>query len=158
MVYKNDNLGVREDKIENNSYNRGESPNEDFGQTMKVHDSVISLYNDQLGENIIENRITKRLENEIYEIFISSPYYEKYKKPKRADSNDRIKMFYYFKDKLLSKNKYSNKDIFIAFAEFFQINYDQLYSEISVLDKESLLKEMNENNAYSNRIKTKRLF
>ena len=149
---------LREDKIINNSYNQGEQTYEDFGATMKVHDSVFSLYEDQLGDNIVENRTLKMLDDEMYEIFQNSPYYEKYKKPKRADGNDRIKMYYYFKEQLLKRRKYTNMEIFIAFAEFFQVNYDQLYNEVGVLDKEGLLRELNEKYGLSNRIKTKRLF
>ena len=145
------------DKIINNSYNQGEQNFEDFG-TMKVHDSVFHLYEDQLGDNIIENRTIKMLDNQMYEIFEKSPYYEKYKKPKRADGNDRIKMYYYFKEKLLEQKKYTNMEIFIAFAEFFQVNYDQLYNEVGVLDKEGLLKELNEKYGLTHKINTKRLF
>jgi len=154
-----ENTTPRIDKIINNSYNQGEQTFTDFGQQiMKVHDSVLSLHEDQLGENIIENRTLKMLNTEMYEIFQQSPYFDKYKKPKRADGSDRIKMYYYFKEKLLLQRKYSNKDIFIAFAEFFQINYDQLYNEVGVLDKESLIREMNEDGKFSHKIKTKRLF
>jgi hypothetical protein len=149
---------LREDKIINNSYNQGEQTYEDFSSTMKVHDSVFHLYEDQLGENIIENRVLKMLDDEMYDIFEKSPYYEKYKVPKRADGNDRIKMYYYFKEELLKKKKYTNMQIFIAFAEFFQVNYDQLYNEVGVLDKEGLLRELNEKYGLSHKIKTKRLF
>lgn len=149
---------IREDKIINNSFNRGEQMYEDFSGTMKVHDNVMHLYEDQIGDNIIEKRVLKMLDDEMYEIFEQSPYYEKYKKLKRTDSNDRLKMFYYFREQLLQKNKYSNIEIFIAFAEFFQVNYDQLYSEIGVLDKERLLKELNERYDLSHKIKTKKLF
>jgi hypothetical protein len=149
---------LREDKIINNSYNQGEQTYEDFGGLMKVHDSVFNLYEDQLGDNIVENRTLKMLDDEMYEIFEASPYFEKYKKPKRADGNDRVKMYYYFKEKLLKRKKYTNMEIFIAFAEFFQVNYDQLYSEVGVLDKEGLLRELNEKYGLTHRIKTKRLF
>jgi len=146
------------DKIIDNSFNRGEQGYTDFGPTIKVHDSVAGMYNDQLGENIIENRILKNLNEDFYQIFIASPYYEKYKKPKRADASDRVIMYYYFKDKLLAHSKYSLYDIFITFAEFFQVNYDQFWSEIGVLDKEGLLKEISAKNGLLYRIKTKRLF
>ena len=146
------------DKIMGNSFNTGEQAYENFGGTMKIHESVFSLYEDQLGENIIEHRTLKMLDAELYEIFEQSPYFEKYKKPKRADGNDRIKMYYYFKERLLEKKKYSNTEIFIAFAEFFQVNYDQLYSEVSVLDKENLLKELNQKYGLEHKIKTKKLF
>ena len=149
---------LKEDKIINNAYNQGEQTFEDFGLTMKVHDSVFYLYEDQLGDNIVENRTLKMLDDEMYNIFEKSPYYEKYKKPKRADGCDRIKMYYYFKERLLEQKKYTNMEIFIAFAEFFQVNYDQLYNEVGVLDKEGLLKELNEKYGLSHKIKTKRLF
>lgn len=149
---------MKEDKIINNSFNSGEQSYEDFSATMKVHDSVLSMYDDQLGENIIEHRTLKMLDDELFTLFEASPYFEKYKKPKRADGNDRIKMYYYFKEKLLEEKKYTNMEIFIAFAEFFQVNYDQLYSEISVLDKENLLRELNQKYGLTHKIKTKKLF
>jgi hypothetical protein len=69
-----------------------------------------------------------------------------------------VKIYYYFKEKLIDSKKFSNMEIFIGIAEFFQINYDQLYSEVGVLDKEFLLKELNEKYGLSSRIKTKKLF
>ena len=63
-------------------------------------------------------------------------------------------MYYYFKERLLKENTFSFIQIFIGFAEFFQINYDQLYGEIGVLDKEGILKELNK----KEKIKTKKLF
>jgi hypothetical protein len=158
MNFKKNTGKRKEDKIINNSYNQGEQTYEDFSGTMKVHDSILSLYEDQLGENIIEKRTLKMLDDEMYAIFEKSPYYEKYKKPKRADGNDRLKMYYYFKEHLLKQKNYTNMEIFIAFAEFFQVNYDQLYAEVGVLDKEGLLRELNEKYGLSDRIKTKRLF
>jgi len=157
MDAKEEDKPIRQDKIINNTYNQGEQSYEELG-TMKVHDSVFSLYEDQLGDNIIENRTLKMLDDEMYDIFKKSPYYEKYKKPKRADGNDRIKMYYYFKQQLLEQRKYTNMEIFIAFAEFFQVNYDQLYNEVGVLDKEGLLRELNEKYGLTHKIKTKRLF
>jgi len=149
---------IKEDKIINNAYNQGEQTYENFGTSIKIDDSILSLYEDQLGENIIERRTLKMLDDEIYEIFKKSPYYEKYKKPKRADGNDRLKMYYYFKEKLSKNERYTHTEMFIAFAEFFQVNYDQLYNEIGVLDKERLLVELNKKYGLKDKIKTKRLF
>lgn len=149
---------MKEDKIINNSFNTGEQNYEDFSGIMKIHESVFAMYEDQLGENIIEHRTLKMLDAELYDLFEESPYFEKYKKPKRADGNDRIKMYYYFKERLLKEKKYSNTEIFIAFAEFFQVNYDQLYNEVSVSDKENLLKELNQKYGLEHKIKTKKLF
>jgi len=157
---KNDNKKdeSREDKTANNFYNQGEQTYEDFGSIIKLHESVYNFYDDQLGENVIEKMTLKMLDNEMYEIFKESSYYEKYKKLKKIDGNDRIKMYYYFKERLIKEKKYTSMEIFIAFAEFFKINYDQLYSEVGVLDKEAIIKELNEKYGLMDKIKTKRLF
>jgi hypothetical protein len=151
-------MAIKYDKILNNSYNTGNIDYESFSQPIKVDDRVYDLYKDVLSENIVEERIFKLLENSIYDIFLNCPYYEKYKTPKRVDKNDLIKMYYYFKEKLLKENAFSSVQIFIGFAEFFQINYDQLYDDIGVLDKEGLLKELNEKFKLDKKIKTKKLF
>lgn len=148
---------MKEDKIINNSFNTGELNYQEFTVGIKVDSKVSELYEDQLGD-VIEYRTKKLLNDKIHEIFITSPYYEKYKNPKRVDKNDMIKMYYFFKEAVSEVKNFSTMQIFIGFAEFFQINYDQLYGEIRVLDKEALLKELNDKYSLSGRIKTKRLF
>jgi len=148
---------MKEDKIINNSFNSGELNYQEFTHTIKVDSRVSSLYEDQLGD-ILEHRTAQLLSTIIYDIFKESAYYEKYKNPKRVDKNDMIKMYYFFKEEIKKEKDFSPMETFIGFAEFFQINYDQLYNEIRVLDKESLLKELNEKLGLSGRIKTKRLF
>ena len=149
---------MKEDKIINNSFSSGELKFTEFTQTIKIDNRVSGIYEDQLGD-VIEYRNFKLLNDTIYDIFKKSPYYEKYKNPKRVDKNDMIKMYYYFKEKIKNEEKsFTVMEIFIGFAEFFQINYDQLYGEIRVIDKESLLKELNEKYGLQHKIKTKRLF
>ena len=69
-----------------------------------------------------------------------------------------VKMYYYFKELLVVDRSYSSSQIFMGFAEFFQINYDQLYNEIGVMDKENLLKELNAHKGMKSKIQTKKLF
>ena len=149
---------IREDKILNNSYNSGDIDFENFIQPMKVDDKVYDLNKDIMSDDIIEERTFKILDNKIYELFSISPYYDKYKVPKRVDKNDLVKMYYYFKERLVKENTFSTAQIFMGFAEFFQINYDQLYKEVGILDKENLLKELNEKFCLNKKIKTKKLF
>ena len=156
--FDEENENFMEDKILNNSYNSGEIEFQAFTSPMKVDSKVAPLYQDNLSENMIEQRTEKMLENNLYDIFIESPYYEKYKNPKRVDKGDMAKMYYYFKERLVKDNSYTTTQIFIGFAEFFQINYDQLHEEVGVLDKESLLREMAETKGVSYKIKSKRLF
>jgi hypothetical protein len=153
-----ENTIMKEDKIINNSYNTGEIEYEAFTSSMKIDDRVSSLYEDQHSDNMFEVRTLKTLNEDIYKLFKESPFYEKYKNPKRVDKGDMVKMYYYFKEKLLREKSYSNSQIFMGFAEFFQINYDQLYTEIGVLDKEGLLRELNAHQGMKNKIKTKKLF
>jgi hypothetical protein len=157
MDLYNEEKNMKTDKIINNSFNSGEMNFTEFTQTIKVDNRVADLYDDQLGD-VIEHRTMKTLSDDIYELFEVSPFYAKYKNPKRVDKTDMIKMYYYFKEKLKEKKGFSPMEIFIGFAEFFQINYNQLYGEIKVLDKEYLLKELNEKYSLKDRIKTKRLF
>jgi len=147
---------MKKDKIINNAFNTGDTNYQEFTQPIKIDNKVIGLYEDQIGD-ILEYRLKSELNDLIYEIFFKSPYFEKYQNPKRVDKSDMIKMFYYFKNKLI-KNVFTNMQIFIGFAEFFQINYEQLYNDISVSDKEYLLKELNEKYNLHQKIKTKRLF
>ena len=149
---------MREDKILNNSYNTGDIDYEAFTAPMKIDDRVASLYDDQLSDNLIDVRTEKRLDEDLYKLFLDSPFYLKYKNPKRVDKGDMSKMYYYFKGELAKSKSYSGMQIFISFAEFFQINYDQLYAEIGVLDKEGLLKELSEKGKVKNKIKTRKLF
>ena len=149
---------MKEDKIINNSYNTGEMEYEVFSATMKIDDRVASLYEDQYSENMYELRTVKALSEEIYKLFQVSPFHEKYKNPKRVDKGDMVKMYYYFKAILVKEKSYSAAQIFMGFAEFFQINYDQLYNEIGVLDKEGLLRELNSHQGMKNKIQTKKLF
>lgn len=153
-----ENPRMKEDKIINNSYNTGEIEYEAFTAPMKIDDRVASLYEDQHSENMIEVRTIKTLNEKIYKLFLESPFHEKYKNPKRVDKGDMVKMYYYFKEILVQEKAFSNAQIFMGFAEFFQINYDQLYTEIGVLDKEGLLRELNAHKGMKSKIQTKKLF
>lgn len=149
---------MKEDKILNNSYNRGEISHEKLGSEMKVHAKVEGQYEDIHSDNIIEQRVMTQLKERMHELFVASPYYKKYKQPKRVDKNDMIDMYYYFKDLLKQDKTFSTMEIFIGFAEFFQINYKYLYQDVSVLDKEQILKELHEKYNLKSLIETKRLF
>lgn len=155
-LFNNNNM--KEDKIINNSYNTGDIEYKAFTSEMRIDDKVAGQYRESWSENIIEDRTSAMLDSKIYAIFETSQFYEKYKNPKRVDKSDMIKMYYYFKEKLLEEKSFSNVEIFLGFAEFFQINYDQLYSQVGVKDKEGLIKELHDKYHLSKKIKTKRLF
>jgi hypothetical protein len=145
------------DKIMNNSFNAGEINHEAFTGEIRIESAVIDMYEDQLGD-VIGYRVRSMLDTELYQIFTDSPFHEKYKMPKRIDKTDMVKMFYYFKEHIMKSGKFSNMEFFIGFAEFFQVSYDALYTDIGVMDKEYILKEVSEKYGLQSRIKTKKLF
>ena len=149
---------ARDGKILNNDYNSGNIDYDIFVGEMKISPIVSSQYEDQTTDDIEGYHNTRMLDKEVYDIFLKSPYYAKYKNPKKIDKNDLVKMYYYFKELLVKSQKYTHVEIYIAFSEFFQVNYDVLYSEIGVLDKEALLRELSEKYKVKHKITTKRLF
>jgi hypothetical protein len=152
------NNDMKEDKIINNSFNSGELNFQEFTQSIKIDNRVSDYYDDQLGD-VLEHRTMNALKDLIYEIFEKSEYYQKYKNPKRVDKNDMLKMYYFFKQEIKKRDKrFSTAEFFIGYAEFFQINYDQLHKELGVSDKEDLLRETTEKYNRHNELKTKRLF
>ena len=146
-----DENNMKEDKILNNSYNTGDIEYEEFAYPMRVHEKVQGQYKENHSENMMEERMMKMLEKDLYEIFLTCEWFNKYNVIKRVDKSDMIKMYYYFKERVDGKN-YSTTQFFIGFAEFFQVNYDQLYNEITVKDQEQLLIES------ERKMKTKKLF
>lgn len=149
---------MREDKILNNSYNTGNMEYQKFSEEIKIDVKVEGQYKESTSDNIVDVRREKKLAEEIYNYFNKSEFFEKYKIPKRVDKSDMIKMYYFFKTNLKKEKTYSNVEIFIGFAEFFQINYDQLYTEVGVRDKEELLRELKSDYSIQQKIKTKKLF
>jgi hypothetical protein len=142
----------------NKSFSGEECTYEPFTGPMKINDSVTHLYEDLIADDLIVYRSNKMLEEFMYEIFLQSSFYNKYKNPKRIEKSDVNKMFYYFKDKILEKQIFSAYDIFRCFAEFFQINYELLYNEISISNQEDVLKDFDKIHQISHRFKSQRLF
>jgi hypothetical protein len=149
---------MKEDKILNNSFNSGEIEYQVFRTPIRIDDRVAGQYRESWSETIVEDRTIKLLEARLFQEFENSEFFEKYKNPKRVDKSDMIKMYYFFKEKLLDERAFSDVEIFIGFAEFFQINYDQLYAQVGVKDKEGLIRELHEKLHLSKKIKTKKLF
>lgn len=149
---------MKEDKIINNSYNTGEINYENLSKDIKVDPRAEHKYDEYSTENIIELRTKKYLNEKLYELFLESSYYKKYKSYKKVDKRDMNELYYYFKNKLTPLKTFTIMQTFIGIAEFFQINYKYLYNEIGVLDRECILKELNEKYNLQNRIESKKLF
>lgn len=125
--------------------------------TLKVSEQI-STYDDILSPNIENIRLNKMLEEELYYLFLESPYKKEYSSVKKIDKKDIYDLFYYFKDLLLQSKKYNFIDIFICIAEFFGINYSVLYDMINLKDKEILLNEIEKTFNVHKKITSGKLF
>lgn len=141
---------MKEDKIFNNRFNAGDVEYEVFGK--------ISIKSEFSSGNAYDEYNDKNLQDEIYEIFINSKYYEEYSKNKKVPKNEVAEIYYYFDEKLPASAEITPVDKFIAIAEFMSISYDVLYNELAPVYKEKLLRELDSKYSIFSKRKIKRLF
>jgi hypothetical protein len=141
---------MKEDKIFNNRYNTGEIEYEVFGK-IQVHDKF-------LPKDVFEEYTNTKLQDELYEIFVSSEFYEEYSKNKKVVRSDVSRVYYHFDDSLQNTKAISPIEKFIAIAEFMSIPYEQLYEELAPVYKEALLRELDKKYKIFSKKNIKRLF
>jgi hypothetical protein len=141
---------MKEDKIFNNRYNTGEIEYEVFGK-IQVHDKF-------LPKDVFEEYTNSKLQDELYEIFANSDFYEEYSKNKKVVRSDVSRVYYYFDDNLENTKSISPIEKFIAIADFMSIPYEQLYEELAPVYKEVLLRELDDKYKIFTKRKIKRLF
>jgi hypothetical protein len=141
---------MKEDKIFNNRFNTGDLEFEVFG--------AIKLQGEGNPSDIYEEYIETKMQQDVYNIFIESPYYEEYSKNRKVSKNTVAEIYYYFDDRLPNSNDTSAIDRFTNIAEFMGIPYDVLYNELAPTYKEKLLRELDQKYHVFKRNKIKRLF
>jgi hypothetical protein len=141
---------MKEDKIFNNRYNTGDIEYETFG-AIKVHDKYVP-------RDTFEEYTDNRLQEDLYEIFQASDFYEDYSKNKKVVRSDVARIYYYFDDNLKNSKGMAAVEKFVAVAEFMSISYDLLYEELAPTYKEALLKELDGKYDIFRKKNIKRLF
>jgi len=141
---------MKEDKIFNNRFNTGEVEYEVFGK--------ISIKPEFASGDAYDEYNDKKLQEDIYEIFINSKYHEDYSKNKKVPKSEVAEIYYYFDEKLPESTEITPVDKFIAIAEFMSISYEVLYNELAPVYKEKLLRELDNKYAIFTKRKIKRLF
>lgn len=134
-----------------------EAPYEEFTSTIRINNLVSDNYEDINGD-IIKARLISAINEKMYELFHESPFYDKYKDDKKIDKSELMDMYFYFRQKLIAETKYTLSQIFICFAEFFDVNYKILYGELCVLDKDMLIRELSESTNLRDKINKNKLF
>jgi hypothetical protein len=141
---------MKEDKIFNNKFNAGEVEHEVFAK--------MSIKSEFLSGDAYDEYNDKRLQEDIYTIFVSSKYHEDYSKNKKVPKSEVREIYCYFEERLLETVEISAVDKFIAIADFMSISYDVLYSELAPIHKEKLLRDLDRKYAIFTKRKIKRLF
>ena len=141
---------MKDDKIFNNKFNAGEVEYEVFGK--------ITVKEDFASQDAFDEYNERKIQQDIYAIFIESKYYEDYSKSKKVPKSEVAEMYYYFDERLPASDDVTSIDKFINIAEFMSISYDVLYQELGPVYKEKILRELVGKYDIFNRRKIKRLF
>jgi hypothetical protein len=146
----------RRDKIFGNAFNTGDIEFEVLGK-IKVQDDY-NYFDPEFSDNSHESFGKGELQKELYELFEHSPYYEKYTKIKRVPKNDMLKIYYYFAEPLRKKNKYTLVEIFTEVCGFMSLNFKEMFHLLLPLDKQLIIKELDDTFDILKRRKIKKLF
>ena len=90
-------------------------------------------YDYALTDDIVLLNDRKDTEQKIYNIFINSPFAEKYvyhDKAKKIIKDDIFKIFYYTKDELLKIKKLNTFEYVLAIADFYDFNFDYIIKKV----------------------------
>ena len=141
---------MKEDKIFNNRYNTGDVAYESFGK-IQVHDSFVP-------RDVFDEFSDNKLQEELYNIFVQSDFYEEYAKSKKVVRSDMAKIYYYFDDRIRYSKETPAIEKFVAIAEFMSMSYETLYEELGPVYKEALLLELDNKYGIFKKRKIRRLF
>ena len=141
---------MKEDKIFNNRFNTGEIDFEIFG--------AISIRPESEDADIFDEYSAKKIQEDIYEIFVTSKYYAEYSKNKKVPKSEIANVYYYFDERLEESSNVTIIDKFINVAEFMNLSYDDLYRELGPVYKERILRELDRKYKIFEKRKIKRLF
>jgi len=140
---------MKDDKIFNNSFNRGDIEYELFGQIKMQSES---------GPDLYDEYIDSKIQEELYNIYQSSPYSKGFEKGRKLGKSILSEIYYYFEQRLIGGDEMSATEKFIIIAEFMNVPYDEMYSELVTTTKEKLLQELDKKYKIFSKKKIKRLF
>ena len=134
-------------EIINNSYEDVDYTNDRFtARTLSINPMITENYKETLSEDLDEVYNLKQLEESLNELYINSPWFEKYQKNiKKIEKADISKIYYYFKEHLMNTKMYGIVPVFCSICEFFDFNYKYVYNDvISMKDKAAILEALEE--------------
>jgi len=123
---------MQEDKIFNNSFNRGDIDYELFGEVRVIQDTTSDLY---------EEYIDNQLQEDLYHIYRSSPYCGDFEKTRKNSKSILAEIYYYFDDRLDTVDM-TMVERFIAISEFMTAPYDVLFNELGSAYQDRIIREL----------------
>lgn len=141
---------MKDDKIFNNKFNSGEVEYEAFGK--------LNVKSEFTSGDLYEEYNESKIQNDIYEIFVESKYYEEYTKSKKVPKGEIADLYYYFDERIPETHEVTIIEKFINVAEFMSISYDDLYKALGPSYQEKILRELDNKYGIFKKKKIKRLF
>lgn len=83
------------------------------------------------------------LEENLYEIFLASPFVDKYEGNKKVPKHEMLNVYLYFLDRIKETSRFTAVEKFISISLFMKMNFEAMYRELSIVHKEEILKELN---------------
>ena len=134
----------------NNSWNSGAN-DQVFTGPIAIHPEVERNYDFAMTSDPVLLQERQRAQNNLYDIFANSPFFEKYKGvktlpdgspmvdertglpvavPTKIDRNDIVDVFYYHKAELEKRQSLGIAEIVMQICEFFEFNYDYVVNSV----------------------------
>ena len=127
---------IHTSKVLNNSYFSGNNVDSDFSSSspMTVSPLVADQYDFALTEDPVLLQERKDTAEQLYKIFMDSPYSKKYKSENGVITKipkEKIpEIFEYTKKELAKIKQLTAMEVVIAINEFYDFNYDHVYKKV----------------------------
>ncbi len=150
---------IHTSKVLNNSYFSGNNVDTDFSSSspMTVSPVVADQYDFALTEDPVLLQERKDTAEKLYEIFINSPFAEKYKAKNgiimKIPKENIPEVFEYTRKELAKVKTLTAMEVVIAINEFYDFNYDHVYKKVLTPQmKQEILEDYYNNMGMKNRM------
>lgn len=129
---------INTNAVLNNGWNCGNN-DQVFTGTIAVHPDVEKSYDFALTSDPVLLQERQQAQENLYDIFKNSPYFEKYGGivpdssipfSKKVERSDIIPVFYYMKEELEKRQQLNVSEMIMQINEFFDFNYDYIVNTV----------------------------
>jgi len=146
----------KNDKIFNTYNYAGDHEFDYFGDDIKVDIS----YKEKMDNEVKYDQYQlQKLRDDLLKIFNDSIFKDLYKESRKKVPKSQVNyIYYYFRDRIKEQDALIEMKIFIEIADFMKINYKILYNELTAIDREKIIKNLDDEFHILEKIKDERLF